>query len=140
MMPLRRRAPDWPERLAELVEQRRHAPFAWGTNDCITWASDVTLAITGRDPWAAHRGTYSTEAEADRIVGSAGLEALVERLMRDAGAREIPVAMAQRGDWVIVGIGNMPLVGVVLGRHVAAPGDDHLAFVPQRRATRAWAI
>lgn len=137
---IRRRQPDWPERLTEVVEARRHTPFAWGAHDCITFAADVTLALTGRDVWAAHRGTYGTEAEAERVVGPAGLEAFVARLMSDAGAVPIEVVEAHRGDWALITVGNMPMVGVVVGGLIAAPGQDGLAFVPLRRATRAWAI
>lgn len=137
---LRRRMPDWPERLAEMVEARRHAPFAWGRHDCITFAADATLAMTGRDVWAAHRGSYATEAEAEGVVGPAGLEAFVAGLMADAGATEVQVIEAQRGDWVLITVGNMPMVGVVVGGRIAAPGNDGLAFLPLRRASRAWAI
>lgn len=137
---VRARRPDWPERMAKIVEARRYVPFAWGRQDCCSFAADVTVALTGRDPLAAYRGRYASEAEADRLIGPAGLEAFVTRLMEDAGATEIPVIEAQRGDWALLVIGNMPLVGVVLGAHVAAPGEDRLAFVPLRRAVRAWAI
>lgn len=115
-------------------------PFAWGANDCCTFAADMALALTGHDPFAAHRGRYSTEAGADDVVGAQGLTRFVEGLMRDCGAEEVAVAAAHRGDWAIVVVGNMPLVGVVLGPHVAAPGARGLAFLPFRRAERAWGI
>lgn len=139
-MSVRRRHPDWPERLAEVIAARRDTPFAWGAQDCITFAADVSLALTGRDLWAAHRGTYATEAEAERVVGPDGLAAFVARLMAEAGVPEIGVVEAQRGDWALIMVGNMPLVGVVLDARVAAPGNDGLAFVPVRRAVRAWAV
>lgn len=136
----RARLQDWPERLAELVAARVAMPFAWGTHDCCTFAADVALAITGADPFAQHRGRYATEAGADGVVGPAGLTQFVEGLMRDFGCDEIPVATAQRGDWALVIVGNMPLVGVVLGGQVAAPGARGLAFLPFRRAERAWGV
>jgi hypothetical protein len=136
----RDRLADWPERLAALVAARIDTPFAWGANDCCSFAADVAMAITGRDPFAAHRGTYSNEAGADDVVGPAGLARFVEGLMRDFGAAEVAVSAAQRGDWSLVVVGNMPLVGVVLGAQVAAPGNRGLAFVPFRRAERAWGI
>lgn len=138
--PLRRRLPDWPERMIELVDARRTLPFAWGTQDCCTFAADVTLAMTGRDLWAPYRGTYATEEEAERVVGPAGLEVFIEQLMASAGATEVAIPEAQRGDWVLITVGNMPLVGVVLGAHIAAPGQGGVTLVPLRRATRAWAI
>jgi hypothetical protein len=131
---------DWPERLAEFVEARRNTPFEWGGNDCCTLAADATVAITGADPFAAHRGRYSDEAGADQVVGSDGLPRFVERIMREFGAEEVPVEGAQRGDWALVMAGNMPVVGVHIGKHVIAPGVRGLAFLPFRRAERAWGI
>jgi hypothetical protein len=136
----RQRFHDWPERLAALVAARKDTPFAWGANDCCSFAADAALAVTGHDPFALHRGRYATEAGADDVVGPDGLTRFVERLMRDFGAEEVPVAAAQRGDWALLVVGNMPLVGVVLGAQVAAPGVRGLAFVPFRRAERAWGI
>lgn len=136
----RHRFHDWPERLAALVAARMETPFAWGVNDCCCFAADAALAVTGADPFAAHRGRYSTEAGAEDVVGPGGLARFAEGLMRDFGAEEVPVAAAQRGDWVLVTAGNMPLVGVVLGGQVAAPGTRGLAFLPFRRAERAWGI
>jgi hypothetical protein len=46
--------------------------FAWGTHDCMLFAADWALALTGRDPAAAWRGTYSDEAGAVEIVRHAG--------------------------------------------------------------------
>jgi hypothetical protein len=136
----RRRVEGWPEHLAALVAARADVPFAWGANDCCSFAGDAALAVTGADPFAMHRGRYATEAGAEGVVGPAGLTRFVEGLMRDFGAEEVPVAAAQRGDWALIVVGNMPLVGVVLGGQVAAPGARGLAFLPFRRAERAWGI
>lgn len=138
--PVRQRRHDWPERLAEMVESRRHQPFAWGAHDCCSFAADVTVALTGRDPLAEYRGRYATEAEAEALIGGRGLALFVADVMERAGAPEVPIMQAQRGDWAMVMLGNMPLVGIVLGPHICAPGQDGLAFMPLRRAVRAWAI
>lgn len=133
------RREDWPERLAELVEARRHAPFRWGVHDCVLWAADAVLACTGHDPAAEWRGRYATEAEADAIIGAAGgLAELVAKAQAQRGAWECLVVQAQRGDTALVEYGNTLMMGVVLGDLVAVPGLDGLVFLKLRAARRAW--
>lgn len=135
------RLPDWPERLAAMVEARRNQPFAWGEQDCCMFAADCAQALTGRDPAALWRGRYATEAEAEAFLApGGGLEGTVAAAMALFGAEEVPPLMAGRGDWALVLVGNQMLVGVVLGGLIATTGDDGLAFVPLRRAIRAWRI
>lgn len=136
------RLPDWPERLAALVEARRHAPFAWGRQDCVAFAADAAIAVTGRDPLAAWRGRYGSEAEADAILADHGgdLYRFMVLLMEAFGAPACPPRLAQRGDLALVQLGNLLAVGVVTGGAIAAPGQDGLAFAPPAAARRAWAV
>lgn len=133
------RLPDWPERLAEAIEARRHVPFAWGSNDCCLCAADIILAITGRDPAAPWRGRYSNEDEAAVLLRE-GLEAVVAGAMVLFGAEEIPPLTAGRGDLALIPLENETLLGVVLSGTIAAPGKDGLGFVRSSRALRAWRI
>jgi hypothetical protein len=137
----RARLPDWPERLADLVEARRHVPFAWGAHDCALFAADAIAATTGERPFEAWRGRYASEAEADAATeAGGGVEAVVAAELGRWGAAELQPALAQRGDVAMVRVGNTEAVGVVIGEAVAVPGPDRLAFVPLRRAYRAWAV
>jgi hypothetical protein len=133
------RLADWAERLAALVEARRHAPFAWGRHDCGLFAADAVLACTGQDPAAALRGRYATEAEAEALMGPAGgLYGFVRGMEAARGTALCPPALAQRGDTALVLVGNQLAMGVVLGDVVAAPGIDGLVFVPIGAARRVW--
>lgn len=132
---------DWPERLAALIEARRGTPFAWGGQDCMSFAADVVLELTGVDFLAPHRGTYGSEDEAEAILAEAGgLEALLAGLAADAGLAERNPRLTRRGDLVLVRVGNQLMAGVVLGTEVAVPGAERLGFVPARLATRAWTV
>jgi hypothetical protein len=90
------RLPDWPARLAAHIEAHRALPFAWGTNDCATFAAGAVRAITGQDllprlVWPTRRDA----AHALRWLG--GLrEAVGQRLPA------VPLAYAQRGDVLLV--------------------------------------
>ena len=135
-----RRLPDWPERLAALVEAHRERPFVWGTHDCCTFAADAMQAVAGIDPAAPWRGAYDTEAGALACLDEGGLEATVARVLAEAGVPECPLRAAQRGDWVLAVVANEPLLGVVVGARIAVPGLDGLRFLPMSAAVRAWAI
>lgn len=137
--PLRARLQDWPERLAELVEARREAPFEWGSNDCALFMGDAVAAVTGVDPMAALRG-YASEAEAEAILGEEGLEALMARTLGAFGCGECPPELAQRGDVALALLGNQPTMVVVLGEVLAGPGPRGLVFLPMRRILRAWSV
>lgn len=137
--PARARLEDWPERLAELVAARRDTPFRWGEHDCCLFAADAVLAITGEDPAASFRG-YASEAEAERLLGAAGLEGTVATALADFGAGACHPGFAQRGDLALVVLGNQPTLTVVVGDQIAGPGPDGLVFLPLGRALRAWSI
>ena len=139
--PARMRTPDWPERLADILEARLEQPFYYGAQDCGMFASDVALALTGADPAAWLRGAYDTADQLDVLLAEAGgFEAAVERTMAEFGAPECPPAFAARGDWALVEVGNHQMVGVVVGDRIAVTGLDGLQYVPLRLAARTWAI
>jgi hypothetical protein len=138
--PTHSRATDWPEQLSSFIEARRDGGFAWGTQDCFIFAADAALELTGDDPAALVRGTYSTEAEAEAIIGPSGLESWVASTMQAWGAPECAPAFAQRGDLVFVAVGNQRMCGVHLGDTVAVPGLSHVHFLPASRVLRAWVV
>jgi hypothetical protein len=138
--PAHPRHPDWPERLAALIEERRHTPFRWGTQDCCSFAADAVLAMTAHDWLAPHRGQYSDAAGAEAILGAQGLEVLVAGLLDAFGAQDCTPCFVQRGDVALVLAGNELTLGVVLDQVVAAPGLRRLEFVPVSAIQRAWSV
>lgn len=139
--PARLRFPDWPERLAAIVEERRTTPFYYGGQDCGLFAADVAVALTGSDPAAAVRGLYDNEDALERLVAErGGFEAAVAQGLAEYGAPECPKAFAMRGDVALVDAGNQLMLGVVLGDTVAVTGLDGLRFIPLRLVVRTWAI
>lgn len=131
--PLPLRHPDWPQRLADYIEQRRAQPFAWGAQDCCTFAGDAVLHLTGADPMADLRHV-KTAAAATRLLKRHPLPALVAERM---GAMQ-PATLAHRGDVVLIEQEARQLLGVCLGSHWAAPGDAGLVFGPMDAALGAW--
>lgn len=142
--PARPRFPDWPERLAAIVEDRRMAPFYWGGmggQDCGMFAGDVAVALTGGDPVDWLRGSYDSEEALELLLAErGGFEAAVEQTMAEFGAPECPPAYAMRGDWALVQVGNHLMMGVVLDDRLAVVGLEGLRFIPLSYAKRTWAI
>lgn len=129
------RLQDWPQRLAEYVEGQRREPFAWGSNDCVTFAADAVEHMTGADPIAHLRGEWSTALEAARVIERLGG---LREAVSDIWGAEIPPAYAQRGDWVLLEQEGRQLVGVCVGEAAAAPGDAGVVLVPMTAALAAW--
>ena len=135
------RPQDWPDRLVAYLAGCRRQPFAWGVHDCASFAAGWVLALRGVDPLENHRGSYASEAEFEGLVQAhGGLAALVEVAALAHGLPECPPAFAQRGDVVLVEVGNMLGLGIVDAVGVTIPGPDGLRVVPRRAIRRAWVI
>lgn len=126
---------DWPQRLAAFVERRRATPFAWGQQDCCTFAADAVVCMTGTDPMADLRHLNSAAA-ATRYLSRHPLPELVSERLGRAG----PATLAQRGDVVLIEQQGRQLLGVCLGAQWAAPGEHGLVFGPMVVALEAWQV
>lgn len=126
----------WRDSLRALVSARLAVPFAWGRNDCCLWAADAVLATTGTDHAAGIRGTYSTAAEAVRVVAElGGMEAIGAR----AGAA-IPPLMAAEGDIGLIDADGRGMLAVCAGQGWLAPAALGLALYPLDAARMAWRV
>lgn len=91
---------------------------AWqpGTVDCTTWVADWVLIRTGRDPFAAYRGTYSDEAGmaeklarrtlAEAVEADFGLPVTNEAQPGDVGVvqfrgEQVSALVVDEGRWAI---------------------------------------
>jgi cell wall-associated NlpC family hydrolase len=145
------RREDWPQRLAEYLEEHRSTPFVWGTFDCCLFVCDAIEAMTGVDPGRNLRGRYVNETGALDVLleeyGTDNLERVVEKICELEGYPEMTPSFAQRGDVVIV---NAPLsaesmfhvcLGIVApgGRAAVASPRGFILF-PLSRVVRAWRV
>lgn len=136
--PSLRRA-DWPERMAALIEERRLAPFAWGTNDCTIFAADMLRAMCDIDVASHLRGQYSTALQAQRILDEeGGVYGLATAILGEPRANRL---LAQRGDVVLVRCDERDTLAIVTGTgHWCAPGAEGLVFRPIDEALLAWEV
>jgi hypothetical protein len=131
------RIPQWASALAALIEARAHQPFAWGPNDCAAFVADAVQAMRDADTLSELRGTRRTIREArQQIKRAGGVRAVIER----AGLRPVPVALAQRGDVLLIEQGTWPVLAVCNGADALATGPKGLEATPLDRAVAAWRV
>ena len=151
------RLPDWRLRFDALITDRLRAPFAWGSNDCVLFAADNVLAITGVDLADGFRAHTNARGAAKALRRHGGLAALVERALGPSchatAATQGDVVMvlmgAGMGDGVGDGMGEASdtgfatrsALGVCLNPQSAiGPGVDGLLQIPMARALCAWKV
>ncbi len=129
--------PNFVVRLALFTEERRKTPYAWGTNDCVTFSADAVWAITGEDPIADIRGTWSDEEGAQAVLEAQG--GLIAAC--DARYERVDRNFAQRGDLCLIKDANgNPSLGVCIGADAAAPGETEMLMTPVSKARLAWRV
>lgn len=127
---------DWEARLAAVVTQAHHRPFAWGEHDCCLWAADCVQAQTGQDPAAELRGTYADARGAIALVEQlGGLAAIAER----AGP-SVPALMAAHGDIGLVQHEGRDLLALCNGDCWLVVGPFGLLVLPLTAAVKAWRV
>jgi cell wall-associated NlpC family hydrolase len=134
--------------LNDFLQQREAVPFAWGTNDCATFAADAIEVMTGIDIAQEFRGQYSTETGAlrtiQKIAGGNTLGDAATYCANKYGMAERSVPLqAKRGDLVLVKNGDGDEIAAIVGmngRHVLSPGEDGLVRFSILNVTRAWAL
>lgn len=132
------RPEDWPERLAAFFEARGATPFAWGSNDCVTFAAGWLRELSGIDVLAGI-GPWADEAEAEALLAErGGLVAAAEAALAGAGIPEIAPELAGRGDIVLLRAGNDEPLGICAGPRCAVAGPDGVLFLPRAMILRAW--
>lgn len=132
------RLPNWPDLLAAFIEERRHVPFEWGRNDCVTFAADAVLCLTGHDVLASLRGTWATEQQALQLAARmGGLPWAVRQLL---GRPSNTPRRAARGAVVCARMLGLPIMGVHLGAFWCAPGAQGLEFRPAAEERLAWEV
>lgn len=138
-----KRVANWRAALALQFQQARTRKFEWGKFDCALFACDCIWAQLARDPAAAFRGRYSTEAQATALLGNGGLAAIAVQIASQFGFKEVSAGHAGRGDVVLIRNGT-PQGALAIVDFTAAfavcPGTRGLIRVRRHRWLRAWKV
>jgi len=129
--------------LSQYLRERIAAPFVWGQNDCILFAADAVMAMTGTDLAADYRGTYSDEAGAAALLESlGGIESLITNSLGIEPHQNWRRAF--RGDVVLIDGGNGRLAAAIVadkGEFLAAARPmNNERRISRRLALKVWNI
>jgi len=129
----------WEARLHEHLEACRHAPFAWGSHDCITFAARGVVAAGGPDLMDCIKRPWNRRRALEFVALLGGVAGCITALARVANMVPVANGYAMRGHLVLVDNNGQPAAGVVLGTQVAVVADPGFALRPFRSITHAWA-
>lgn len=127
LLPAHRPA-DWPQRLRTFIASRQSEPFAWGRNDCATFAAAWVRALHGVDLLGELQIRYTDAAGAALLMrDNGGLRGLAIKAL---GAPRHHATLAQRGDVVRVLIDGRESLAVLDAAAIVGPGLPGLAVLP----------
>jgi hypothetical protein len=131
------RVRQWQSQLDALLSERASSPFVWGQNDCCIFAADVVAALTGTDPAADLRGTYSTQEEAHALLAErGGIGGIVTQMLGDP----VPRLMARVGDLGLVTHDGTETLAVCIGQQWRAVSMTGLVLVFARHIGPCWRV
>ena len=128
---------DWQTRLETFMRERQKVPFAWGHNDCCTFASDAVMSITGQDPAPPGLRSHRTAKQAYRAIKRHGGIAAIATIAMGA---PVPVLSAQVGDVVLVTVGKRDALAICNGGTALAPSAAGLVAVGMAQGRMAWRV
>ena len=136
----RMRIDDWDTRL-EAAIAAADKPLEWGAHDCCTFAASCIEAVTGRTVWVKGLPAYRSAAGATTALKKAGFTDLGAALDSVLGERK-PVAMARRGDLVLIAGPDAPGCAVVdlSGEWAVGLSPDGVVRVRLAEAVTAWSV
>lgn len=114
----------------------QRSAFVWGQTDCILSMCNHVLAVTGIDPAAPWRGTYSDEAGARAIYEPyGGPLALVRH-----GMAQFRTGSPVDGSPVVASVMGHEVAGVMFGRRVGFMADGRGLIEMRAQVIEAWLI
>ena len=133
------RIDNWASELNACIDEHRNKPFAWGKNDCATFAVKCETAICGSTRFpelleANYTNKFGYLRECLRRGYYGMFEGIHER------CDEIDKSVAGRGDWGCVNTPEGWAVGVLTGEKIAVTGAEGLLFLDYGAIIKTWRI
>ena len=139
-LPRLQRLPDWPLRLEALLAARATQPFAWGSQDCATFAADAVQALTGVDVAPPHlRQHRHARAALRSLRRHGGLHGIAQAAL----GTPIAPALAGVGDVLLTlpsAQSHHPMLALCNGASAIAPGPQGLVSLGLGHVSHAWRV
>lgn len=136
------RRAGWIGAYADLIDETRAEPFAWGRNDCaVGLCARVVEVLTGVNPASRFAGQFDDAASAYRIMRAEGFEDLADLVASILPEYDHP-SEAQIGDLVAVA-NDTPFrhaLGVCNGERIFVLTETGLGTLDRRQAVRAFKV
>jgi hypothetical protein len=130
------RLADWQTRFSDFGKARASMPFAWGSNDCCSFAATAVEALTGRNPMVGVEPYTSEIGAAKMIARAGGLRALASQYLGEP----VSPLMAGVGDVVLVMNEGREMLAICNGVNAMAPAESGMVALGMSAATAAWKI
>jgi hypothetical protein len=131
------------------LAEAMNKPFAWGKNDCCTFACDFILIIKGVDPMKKFRGKYKTKLGAYKKLKElfgGGLAEASYAISKEMKLETVTKNYIQRGDVAlcqsetVIG-GVREILGIVSADgKVWIPGKEKLERIDPDKILMAWRV
>ena len=93
---------DWQTRLTNLITKNREKPFDFVKHNCLLWAGQGILAVTGSNPVKRIVGKYTDEKSALRYLKETeNVTSVSQFLMKVLEREDTAIAFARPGDIVL---------------------------------------
>lgn len=131
---------NWTIDFIELTSEKKFSPFKWGELDCVLFAADSVLLMTGVDPAKDSRGKYKTEVGAKKHLSSKygdlfkAWDSKLERLQN--------INFVQNGDVVLFEGPMGTTSGIYWNGGVFAPTLEGVRFIDEahNKLLAAWRV
>lgn len=140
------RLDGWESRLAALLEDARHKPYALGEHDCFRLACGAVEGLTGVDRWPEFAG-YRTRREALALIAQHG-RSFEEAFDWFFGIAAVDARLARRGDVLMLvtprgwdgSVRDEAHLGVCNGAQTAFLAPDGLLWIPTVTCLACWRV
>ncbi|MEL6754937.1 MAG: hypothetical protein AAFP81_00765 [Pseudomonadota bacterium] len=132
------RRSDWQQKLSQEAIRLQNTPYEFGEHDCILFAANCVLAMTGRDLADDIRGRYKTEIGAARIIKNEGFSSLGDMIADRLP--EIELREVGRGDVVLCDGPYGEFAAMVVGKTCVSPGRNGMIHIPVSQAKRGYRV
>lgn len=138
-----KRTKDWDKKLSKFIDSRRKSPFKWGAHDCVMFAFDAVVEMTGEDAIQDIRGSWKSKRKAHSVLEEGGgMECMLGELAREKGWKRVHPNFAQRGDLLLFDQEEVGMtLAVCVGASAYAPAQrEGVDLLPSSRAIYGYHI